>query len=368
MFRNNYFSIFAFYIMQKQHEKYMLRCIELAKKGMGEVSPNPMVGSVVVYKNKIIGEGYHRKYGEAHAEVNAINSVRNTELLKKSTIYVSLEPCSHYGKTPPCTDLIIEKKIPEIIIGSIDPNDKVSGKGIEKLKNAGLKIITGISENDCIKLNRRFYTYHIKKRPYIIFKWAQTKDGFIDIQRKANKNSTPEWITNEYCRTLVHKWRTEEDAFMVGTKTVLIDNPQLTARNWSGRNPVRVIIDKNLQIPKSFKIFDNKAKTIILNSKENKQEKNIFYVKTDFEKNAVQNIIKVLYEHKIQSVVIEGGAFTLNEFIKENLWDEARIFTGNKYFKTGIKAPDFDFPVSENYLYDDISLKIYKNPANEFYR
>ncbi len=349
--------------MSTLHEKYMQRCLQLAKNGFGNVSPNPMVGAVIVNKDRIIGEGYHQKYGEAHAEVNAINSVEDKSLLKTSTMYVSLEPCSHFGKTPPCADMIIENKIPEVVIGSIDPNPKVAGGGIKKLKDAGLTLTTGVLVKECDELNKRFFTYHLKKRPYIILKWAETADGFIDICRKDPDKIKNYWITNEFCRTLVHKWRTEEDAFMIGANTVINDNPHLTARNWSGRNPVRVIVDKNAELSKDYKILDKSAKTIVINSKKNLCQENIAYIKSNLEKDSEKNILTVLYENKIQSLVIEGGAQLLNSFISSGLWDEARVFTGQKIFKRGLKAPVFNFHVTNSFAFDDCIMNVYINPV-----
>lgn len=348
--------------MSALHKKYMLRCLQLAKNGFGNVSPNPMVGAVIVYKDRIIGEGYHRKYGESHAEVNAVNAVHDKSLLKKSTMYVSLEPCSHYGKTPPCADMIIQNGIPEIVIGSIDPNPKVSGNGIKKLREAGIKVRTGILAKECDELNKRFFFYHQKRRPYIILKWAETADGFIDICRKDPDKIKKYWITNEFCRTLVHKWRTEEDAFMIGANTVINDNPQLTARNWAGRNPVRIIVDKKNILSPNFKIFDKNAKTLIINSTKNSSLENIFYIKTKLDKDSEMNILKVLCENKIQSVVIEGGAQLLNSFIRSGLWDEARVFIGPKKFKKGLKAPAINSPISSCYSFDDCSLNVIVNP------
>lgn len=324
------------------HEKHMQRCLELAKKGLGFVSPNPMVGCVIVYEDKIIGEGYHRKYGQAHAEVNAINSVENKSLLSKSTIYVSLEPCAHIGKTPACANLIVENNIPRIIIGSIDPYFQVAGKGIEILKTAQKEIITGVLEKQCIDLNKRFYTFHQNKRPYIILKWAETKDGFIDFIRTAYEKTKAFWITNKECKILVHKWRTEEDAFLVGTNTVLLDNPELTSRLWKGKNPKRISIDKNLKLPKDSHIFNNQAETIIFNSVKNQKNENINYVKIDFSENIIPQILENLYDLNIASLVIEGGTQTLQSFIDLNLWDEARVFVGNHIFKNGVKAPNFN--------------------------
>lgn len=345
------------------HETYIKRCIELAKKGLGSVSPNPLVGAVIVYNDKIIGEGFHKKFGEAHAEVNAVNSVKDKNLLKFSTLYVSLEPCSHFGKTPPCTDLILKENIPNIVIGSLDPFELVKGNGIKILKNNNRTVITGILEKECINLNRRFFTFHQKKRPYVILKWAQTIDGYIDTDRK-NKLYA-EWITNEFCKTLVHKWRTEEDAFLVGTNTVLLDNPKLTARNWFGKNPIRITIDKKCYLDMNkFNIFDNTAKTIIFNEIKNEIIKNIQFVRVDFSKEIIPQILQELFLKNIQSIVIEGGTYTLQKFIDSGIWDEARVFTGNRYFGNGVKAPIFKFVPSENVVYGNVSLNIFYN--NEY--
>ena len=322
----------------KTNEKYIKRCIELAKLGLGNTYPNPLVGSVIVYKDKIIGEGYHKKCGEAHAEVNAVNSVKDKSLLKHSTIYVNLEPCSHIGRTPACSTMIIANKIPKVVIGSIDTFSKVSGKGVEMLKNAGIDVTVGVLNNECRKLNKRFFTFHEKKRPYIILKWAQTKDGFIDIIR-TKKNQKGEWITNELSRALVHKWRAEESAIMVGTDTANMDNPSLNIREWSGENPIRISIDRNLRLPQNLNILDNTIATIIYNEKKNSKSENTEYVKINFEDNILEKIMTNLHSRDIQSIIIEGGEKLLNSFIEQNLWDEARIFTGNKYFKKGVKAP-----------------------------
>ena len=245
------------------HEKFMQRCIDLARLGAGNTAPNPMVGSVIVYDGKIIGEGYHRRNGEAHAEVNAINSVNDKSLLRHASLYVNLEPCAHYGKTPPCANLIASIGIPNVIIGSVDSAAHVSGKGIQILKDAGCEVTTGVLESESRELNKRFFTFHEKKRPYIILKWAQTKDGFIDILRNNNCSVEPTWITNEYAKTLVHKWRSEEQAILIGTNTALADNPSLTTRLWKGKNPIRIVFDRNLRLPQGLRVFDDKAKTII---------------------------------------------------------------------------------------------------------
>ena len=320
------------------HEYFIARCIELAKNGFGTTYPNPMVGSVIVYDGQIIGEGWHRKAGEPHAEVNAIRSVKNPSVLDKATIYVSLEPCSHFGKTPPCCDLIIENKIPNIVIGTVDSNIKVAGNGIKRLREAGANVIVGILEKECHELNQRFFTFHEKKRPHIILKWAQTQDGFIAPLEK--KEQKPVWITNSYSRQLVHKWRAEEQAILVGTQTVIDDNPQLNARDWNGDNPIRIVIDQNNRIPKTAHVFDNQVKTIVF-SKNNAilASENIIYESIDFQQNIAQQIVERLYQHQIQSIIIEGGAKTLQTFIDANLWDEARVFIGNSKFGNGIKAP-----------------------------
>ncbi len=320
------------------HEHYIARCIELAKNGFGTTYPNPMVGSVIVYNHEIIGEGWHRKAGEPHAEVNAIRSVKDKTLLEKATIYVSLEPCSHFGKTPPCCDLIIENEIPNVVIGTVDSNIKVAGNGIKRLKEAGANVVVGVLEKECYELNQRFFTFHEKKRPYIILKWAQTQDGFIAPLEK--KEQKPVWITNPNSRQLVHKWRTEEQAILVGTQTVIDDNPQLNARDWNGNNPIRIVIDQNNRIPEKSHIFDNQTKTIIFSKKETtlSSENTIFEI-LDFQENIAHQIVDRLYQHQIQSIIIEGGAQTLQTFIDANLWDEARVFIGNSQFGNGIKAP-----------------------------
>ena len=330
------------------HEIHIKRCIEIAKNGLGSTRPNPMVGCVIVYKSEIIGEGFTSAYGGNHAEVNAINSVKDKSLLNQATIYVTLEPCSHYGKTPPCSDLIIKHQIPNVVIGSLDDNPQVAGKGIEKLKNAGCKVLVGVLEKECKEHHKRFFTFHNKNRPYIILKWAETANGFIAPKTKDQRK--PVWITNEYSRQLVHKWRSEEQAILVGANTVLQDNPSLTVRDWTGENPIRIVIDKENKLSKDFKVFNTEAKTIII-SIEN----------INFNKNIAQQICGILFKNNINSVIIEGGAKTLQTFIDENLWDEARIFIGNIQFKNGVKAPRFSGTlISEDTLLNDF-LKIYTN-------
>lgn len=341
------------------HEKYIKRCIELAKNGLGTTYPNPLVGSVIVHKDKIIGEGWHQKSGEAHAEVNAVNSVKDKSLLKKSSIYVSLEPCSHYGKTPPCSDLIIAKGIKKVIIGTVDPFAEVAGRGIKKLMEAGCEVQVGVLEKECQELNKRFFTFHQKKRPFIILKWAQTADGFI--APKIQKKREPVWITNQYSKQLVHKWRSEEQTILVGTNTAIADNPKLNTRLWEGENPVRVVIDKDLKIPNESALFDGSIKTIILTDKVKPTGHNLIFEQIDFKKDLPQQICEVLYKHQLQSVIIEGGAKTLQTFIDADLWDEARVFTGISEFHQGIKRPGFSGKIiSEISLERDI-LKVYTN-------
>lgn len=323
-------------------EKYMLRCLELAKDGFGNVAPNPMVGCVIVCEGKIIGEGYHQEYGKAHAEVNAIHSVRDKSLLQKSTLYVNLEPCAHFGKTPPCANLIVEHNIPRVVIGCVDSYSEVSGKGIEKLRNAGIEVTVGILENESLELNKRFFTFHNKKRPYVILKWAETQDGFIDVDRPLDKSrdtTADNWITSPLSKQLVHKWRSEEAAIMIGTNTALNDNPQLNVREWKGENPTRIVIDLNDRLPESLNIFDKSIPTVVFSLSKETSTNNLTYVKINDTKTLLQEVLYELYKRNIQSVIVEGGATLLQSFIDHNLWDEARVFVGNRKFKSGLKAP-----------------------------
>lgn len=344
----------------KVQEKYIKRCIELAKNGLGTTYPNPLVGCVIVFENTIIGEGWHKKSGEAHAEVIAIESVQNKELLSSSTLYVSLEPCSHFGKTPPCADLILKYKIPNVVIGTIDPNSKVAGKGIQKLKDSGVNVTFGILEKEGNELNKRFFTFHRKSRPYIILKWAESADGFISPINKSEQK--PVWISNEYSRQLVHKWRSEEQAILVGTQTIIDDNPSLTVRDWVGINPIRVVIDKENTIDSSYNVFDNQAKTIVFSNKEvTSNSDTIQYIKVDFDKNSTQAIVDKLFENNIQSIIIEGGRKTIQSFIDAHLWDEARVFIGGINLNEGTKAPKINNTIySKSYLKKD-TLLTYRN-------
>lgn len=336
-------------------EKYMSRCIQLAKLGAGNVAPNPLVGAVLVYENKITGEGYHQQFGQAHAEVNCINNVneKDKSLIERSTMYVSLEPCAHHGKTPPCADLIIKNKIKKVVIGCQDIYKEVAGKGIEKLRNAGTEVITGVLENECKELNQRFFTFHQKQRPYIILKWAQSANG-----KTGSDNHERILISNNYGNRLVHKWRSEEAAILVGTNTILKDDPSLTTRLWKGKNPLRIVIDKKLKLPASSKIFNEEADTIIFNSIKNYSEKNIHFIKLN-DKDFLRGMLHFLYENNIQSILVEGGTKTLQSFIDADLWDAARIITNEKMIiENGNAAPEmknFSFIQQEKYFTDLIS-------------
>lgn len=341
------------------HQKYIKRCIELAKNGLGTTYPNPMVGSVIVFNDEIIGEGWHRKSGEPHAEVNAINSVKDKSLLAKATIYVSLEPCSHFGKTPPCCDLIIKHKIPNVVVGTIDPNSKVSGEGIKRMLENGLNVTVGILEKECNELNKRFFTFHNKKRPYIILKWAESQDGYIAPSTKDKRQ--PVWISNEFSRQFVHKWRSEEQSILVGTNTVLDDNPKLDVRDWSGQNPIRIVLDKTGKISNDYFVKDGKTKTIIITEQENlTSSENCIYENAIFDIQLTKTIVHILNKYGIQSILIEGGRHTLQSFIDDNLWDEARVFIGNVNLKSGIKAPILNKDFHINSIKKD-QLKLYFN-------
>lgn len=319
------------------HETYIKRCLQIAKNGLGYTRPNPMVGAVITYNDRIIGEGFTSAYGGNHAEVNAIDSVKDKSLLKLATLYVTLEPCSHYGKTPPCSDLIIHHNIPNIVIGCMDDNPQVAGKGIKKLLEAGRQVKIGVLEEECKTHHKRFFTFHNKKRPYVILKWAQTSDGFIAPKKRDEKK--PVWITNSLSRQLVHKWRAEEHAILVGTQTVLQDNPSLTVRDWTGQHPIRIVLDKNTVLNNTHTVFNTEAETLRLK-----------------ETNA-KTICDLLYKNNINSVIIEGGAKTLQLFIDANLWDEARIFKGNILFSEGVKAPVLQGQLMmTNYLENDTLL------------
>lgn len=336
----------------------MQRCIELARKGAGFVAPNPMVGAVLVYKDRIIGEGYHQQYGQAHAEVNCINAVKedDKEYISRSVMYVSLEPCTHFGKTPPCADLIIQHKIPKVIIGCRDPFKEVDGKGIEKLKEAGIDVQTGILEKECRELNKRFFTFYTQHRPYIILKWAQTAD------RKIANGTERLLISNELSNRLVHKWRSEEAAILVGTNTALADDPSLTTRLWNGPSPVRLVIDMSLRLPSSLKVFNQETRTIVFNTIKHEEDDNMLYYQVTEDVSLVHQVLNALYQLKIQSVLIEGGARLLQSFMDEGMWDEIRMITNRQLtVGSGLAAPIFDHARKEEEfeLADDI-IEIYK--------
>jgi diaminohydroxyphosphoribosylaminopyrimidine deaminase/5-amino-6-(5-phosphoribosylamino)uracil reductase len=343
------------------HEFYLKRCIALAKNGLGTTYPNPLVGSVIVHDGKIIGEGWHKKAGEPHAEVNAVNSVKDKSLLKDATIYVSLEPCSHFGKTPPCCDLIIANKIPNVVIGTVDPFAKVAGNGVKKLIENGKKVTIGILEDECNELNKRFFTFHQKNRPYIILKWAETADGFIAPLKKEEK--APVWITNPYSRQLVHKWRTEEQAILVGTNTVLDDNPKLDARDFKGNNPIRVVWDKSNKITEKFHVKNQIIPSFFVTEIKNLTEKeNIYYKNTIFDALLAKKTLDILFKKNIQSVIVEGGSQTLQSFIDANLWDEARVFVSENNFNEGIIAPKLPKNrISTSLLIEKDELKLFRN-------
>lgn len=318
------------------HEFYMQRCLDLAKIGTAAASPNPSVGALLVHEHKIIGEGYTSAYGGAHAEVNCLNNVleEHKHLISKSSLYVSLEPCSHYGKTPPCSNLIIEKEIHKVIIACTDPNPLVAGKGIKKLKAAGIEVVENILEKQALESNKRFFTFHTKKRPYIILKWAQTPNGFF-----APNNNEQFWITNKNTKALVHAWRSQEMGILVGGKTVLADNPRLNTRLVEGKSPIRIVINTKADFPKKLNILDQSIPTIIFNFYKNKEEKNLHYIQIQQEENIIPQVLKLLFDLQISSIIVEGGASTLKQFIDLNLWDEARILEGEKELHKGIKAP-----------------------------
>ena len=321
------------------HELYMHRCLELAQNGLGRVAPNPLVGCVIVHKDTIIGEGFHGEFGGPHAEINALNSVSDKTLLPESTLYVNLEPCCHHGKTPPCTDRIIAEGIGKVVIGMQDPFPEVSGKGIQMLKQAGVEVVKDILEKECRWINRRFIRFYDSKRPYIILKWAQTIDGFIDKKRTTD-DAGINWITNEHTRMLVHKWRTQEQGVMIGANTAIKDNPRLTAREWAGRNPLRVVVDKTNELNGILQIFNREAETLVFNGSGKIYGNTTRTIKTDFSEDPLPFIFKTLFEQNIQSVMVEGGRQLATSVISSGLWDEARIFTGNCCFVEGIEAPE----------------------------
>jgi diaminohydroxyphosphoribosylaminopyrimidine deaminase/5-amino-6-(5-phosphoribosylamino)uracil reductase len=345
--------------MMNQHDKYMHRCLELAVRGLGKVAPNPMVGCVIVGDSGILGEGYHDAFGGAHAEVNAINSVENKAALMNAILYVNLEPCGHQGKTPPCSDAIIASGIKHVVIGCIDPNPEVQGKGIEKLKAAGINVEVGALEKDCAEVNKRFFTYHERKRPFIILKWAQSSDGFID--KKRTKDEAPAKITQDEAQIMVHLWRGQEQAIMVGTHTVIMDNPKLTVRQGGGKSPMRVIVDRELKIPTNSNIFDKASPTIIFTEQTAPSNNGVEYINIPFDAKLLNGMLTELYNRQIQSVIVEGGEKLLKSFIEKDLWDEGKVFYSSKTLGEGVPAPNFPFPSKGEIKIGDDTLILYRN-------
>ena len=341
--------------MKEFDENMMRRCIQLASNGLGNTYPNPLVGCVIVKDGEIIAEGWHQKAGEPHAEVNAINQIVNKEILKESTLYVSLEPCAHFGKTPPCADLIVKYSIPKVVIGTVDPFAKVNGLGIQKLKNAETELILGVLEKESRELNKRFFTFHQEKRPYIILKWAQTADGFI-----SPLNDKKKWITNEFSKQIVHKWRTEEQSILVGTKTAKVDDPQLNARLWSGNQPIRLVLDKDLKLERNLNLFDLSQKSIVFTEKRAEDQENLQFETIAFDECLAEQILNKLYHMDIQSIIIEGGKQTLETFIQKGLWDEARIFTSKENWGEGFESPKITGKLVETKMIQSDRLEIFK--------
>lgn len=340
-------------------EYFMHRCIELAQNGLGNTYPNPLVGCVLVFNNKIIAEGFHTQAGKPHAEIEAINSLKDKSLLSKCTLYVNLEPCSHFGKTPPCAQKIAELKIPRVVVGTIDTTDKVAGKGIEIMQNAGIEVIVGVLEQQCRIVNKRFFTFHEKKRPYIILKWAQSKDGFMDIERTANTPKKSFYITSKTEQILVHKWRTQEQSILVGTNTIINDNPKLNARLYLGNNPTRITFDFENKLNRTYNIFDKSTPTIIFNYKTTGNfSENLKFVQLNKKNETFGQIFDYLYSNNIQSILIEGGQKVLNYVLSHNIWDEALIFVANKKLQNGLKAPDIK--LNENQIIQIGKSKLYK--------
>ncbi len=327
-----------------EEEKYMRRCLELARNGLCNVSPNPMVGAVIVCDGRIIGEGYHVHCGEAHAEVNAIRSVKDASLLKRSTIYVSLEPCSHYGKTPPCADLIIEKGIRRAVVGCLDPFPEVSGRGIRRLRDAGCEVIVGVLEEECRELINRFITFNTLLRPYITLKWAESADGFLDVDRT---DGSPVILSNPLSAMLVHKKRAESDAILVGTRTARLDNPSLTVRHWYGKNPVRVVTDRELSLPTSLNLFDGKVPTLVFTARTRESNGSVEYITLDYTRDIVPQMMNELYNRRLQSLLVEGGSQLLQTFIDAGLWDEIYIEKCSPRLISGVKAPE----ISQKFRY-----------------
>jgi diaminohydroxyphosphoribosylaminopyrimidine deaminase/5-amino-6-(5-phosphoribosylamino)uracil reductase len=345
---------------------YMRRCFELARKGLGMTKANPVVGAVIVHGDQIIGEGYHHEYGGPHAEVNAIRSVKDPSMLPESTLYCNLEPCSHHGKTPPCSMLIRQKGMKRVVIANSDPFPSVNGKGIRQMEEAGILVDIGCLEEEGNHLNRRFFHYVNFRRPYVILKWAQTADGFIDLEREPDDHEGPRWISDEVSRTLVHKWRSEESAIMVGTNTVLSDNPRLTVRRWSGQNPVRITLDRNGRLPDSAHILDGTQDTIVFTGAQRNYSGKTKLVHADPSYELV-DVMEELFDRQIVSVFVEGGAQLHRSFLESGLWDEARVFTARMRFSQGVKAPDIKEDPDETLEIGETRLDFYRNKLTDLH-
>jgi diaminohydroxyphosphoribosylaminopyrimidine deaminase/5-amino-6-(5-phosphoribosylamino)uracil reductase len=347
-------------------EKYMYRCLQLARIGSGFTAPNPMVGAVIVYNDRIIGEGYHQRYGEAHAEPNAIRSVEEKELLRDATIYVNLEPCSHYGNTPPCANLIISAGIPRVVIGTKDPNPKVSGRGIELMREAGIEVEVGMLEAECNELNKRFFTWQKEKRPFVLLKWAQSRDGFID--RFRNDASTgPVQISNLLTKQFTHKYRAHNQAIMVSTNTAILDNPSLSVRRWSGKNPVRITIDRTGRIPDDYHLLDQSVRTLVFTEQTNRtSSEKLEFITIPFDQVMIRTILKILAAKNIHSVLVEGGNKLLTNFIEAGLWDEAHVEISNQELHEGIPAPRLGVLVEESSAVEGHQWNDYINRFKKF--
>lgn len=333
----------------------MKRCLQLAANGKATCSPNPMVGAVIVHQGRIIGEGWHRKTGEPHAEPNAIHSVKNQDLLKESTLYVSLEPCSHFGKTPPCADLIVEKQIPRVVVGCLDSSPKVGGKGIARMRAAGLDVTVGVEEAACLKLNSHFVIFHKHKRPYIILKWAQTADGFMDILRQPGDHQESLKISTAFTQALVHKLRTEADAILVGTNTAILDDPSLSVRTWTGKNPLRVVLDRKRILPKSSVLLNGQIPTLVFTGEASKKDGTLTWIHLDFSGDTIRQLLDELYKRQIQTLLVEGGAELHTSFLKNDAWDEIHVETSPTLIGSGVAVPDLselNFSYEERLSYD----------------
>jgi len=318
---------------------FMKRCLQLALNGKATCAPNPMVGAVIVHNGMIIGEGWHRMAGEPHAEPNAIHSVENPELLKESTLYVNLEPCSHYGKTPPCAELIIKKQIPRVVIGCLDACPLVAGKGVSRLRAAGVDVTVGVEETACLDLNRAFFHYYVHQRPYVILKWAQTVDGFLDAKRNLGEQTSALRISTPFTQMIAHKLRSECDAILVGTNTALLDNPSLNVRAWTGRNPVRAVIDRRMVLPSNIGLLNGEIKTIVFTEGPSKKEDNISWIHLNFEAPVVEQLLHKLYTLNVHTLLVEGGSFLLDSFLKPGLWNEIHVETSLQHIASGVPAP-----------------------------